>query len=332
MGIRLVDATKFPVIFLLTASIAIAAQRGFLEDRGRGWFWYERVQTPPEPEEVEGRVERAQPQAVQTQPQAVQAPRTFSVEWFKQHYERLLVEAIDNPTPENVDTYRVATRVMLDKASNVAQVFRERLALDQDLDEFARYPAGTALRQHGEFLRSANVDAVMKYLSDKVGLWVFLDEECHYCEIQAGIAKELASKHGFYVSYIVKQGRPFGVLTEKDEVLPDLGHAQMLNLMMTPAVVMVDPANNKFVVLSQGMLARDQLEERILLAAKNEGIIDNYQYASVNPNVAGLLTPAQISGLGDLGSKNFASEVRKALRENIDYLNATRKKLASLSG
>jgi len=69
-----------------------------------------------------------------------------------------------------------------------------------------------------------------------------------------------------------------------------------------------------------------------LLAAKNEGIIDNYQYASVNPNVAGLLTPDQINGLGDLDGKNFASRVREALRENMDYLNATRKKLASLSG
>ena len=308
----------------------------FLSERARGWFWYEQI---PVPQEEEKEPEKEEPPKVIIAPQedskkeakSEERVPTFSVEWFRENYLKLFEEAIDNPTKENVDKYRIATRVMLDKASNIAEVFRERVALDPDLDESVLYPISTALRSHQQYLQSANSEEVIAYLRDKIGIWVFLDENCEYCAIQGGSVKEWLKKNKIEHAFIVKQGRPFGALTQEDNILPDIGQSETLGIKITPAIVMVDPSSEKFIVLSQGLISTDVLQERLLLAAKDQGIIDRYQYAAVSQNSFGLLSPEQIKDMADIDSNDFSKQVRQALRANLDTVQAHRMKLGTLS-
>lgn len=320
---RVATAAVTAIVFA-SFTMPLIASDSFLRDKSRGWFWRETQPVEPVPEE-----KKPEP-VVQIQSEAKPAeapaePPTFSVSWFEKNYMKVFEQAVDNPTPETMDRWRMVTRVMLDKASNATQVFRERAALDVELDEQNRYPIANVMRSQATANIMRNVDANLNFLSEKVALWVFLDEECNFCGIQYSVVKELAAKTKMDVTYIVKQGKPIFGMNESDEVLPDLGHSERLGLKLTPAVVMVVPPE-KFVVLTQGMLSADMLSERILLAAKNEGILDGHRYAETNPNVAGLISSDQIRSFAnlDMKSPNFDTRIRDVLRKNIEQLNAAR--------
>lgn len=315
---------------LMTGAVALPliASEAFYKDKSRGWFWKEKQplpSEPPPPPLVELPIGGVAPtKEASADPKE---PPTFSVKWFQQNYMSIFESAVDNPTPANMDKFRVVTRVMMDKASNATQLFRERAALDTDLDEQNRYPIASVMRSQMGTNINENTDTNLRYLSDKAFFWVFLDEECNFCGIQYSIINDLVKKTGLQVSYIVKQGKPIFGMNENDDVLPDVGHSENLNLKLTPSIVMVVPPQ-KFVVLTQGMLSADLLSERILLAAKSEGLLDNFRYAQTNPNVAGLLNPNQIKAMGNLDIKgaDFDTRVREALRENVEQINAVRKK------
>ena len=319
-----VTSAALTAILFASFTMPLIASESFLRDKSRGWFWREMQELPPEPPVEEPKPEPPQV-VIQGKPAEPEGPPTFSVSWFEKNYMKVFEEAVDNPTPESMDRWRMVTRVMLDKASNATQVFRERAALDVELDEQNRYPIANVMRNQMTANLMRNVDSNLNFLSDKVALWVFLDEECNFCGIQYSVVKEMAAKTGLSVSYIVKQGRPIFGMGDGEEVLPDLGHSERMGLKLTPAVVMVVPPE-KFVVLSQGMLSADMLGERILLAAKNEGILDGYRYAETNPNVAGLMTSDQIRSFAnlDVKSPNFDTRIRDVLRKNIEQLNAAR--------
>ena len=308
-----------PAAMLVTASFVSAADQPFLTDKARGWFWYEKQPDPPPPKEKEQKPPppvAAVPAKAASSPAAAPqpGPSTFSVKWFQQNYSKVMEDAIDDPTDAKMDKYRYVTRVMVDKATNFSHKFQERAVLDAALDETNRFPISSAMRS--DFYRQINQNKAhyMRQLSDRAGLWVFLDAECSFCERQYPIVKRMAKEHGLYVIFITKQGGPIFDMRSDDEVLPDAGHSKVMQVSVYPATVLVAPPD-KHVVVSQGMLSEDLIVDRVLLAAKHIGLLDEGQYAEVNPNYSGLLSPQQISKLGmvDFSDPFFTRKIRDAV-------------------
>lgn len=271
----------------------------FIEEKEQGWFWYKSEPEPKEPEEVKKPIKKpeikAEPQSIIVAPEKTteKPPEVFSVDWFKTEYEKKLNAAIDNPTPENVREYRYATRVMLDKASNFTHEFQRQSLLDPLLDESNRYPFANASR--GSFKRFTDQQrkSVIRSLKDKAGLWVFMDESCHFCQLQYPIIKRTAQDNGLLVQFITKDGLHPKWMDKKEEVLKDSGQSKYLKINVRPATALVIPPK-KVVVLTQGMLSSDLMEERFLAAMGNEGLLDKKMRDLVYPNEKGLLTPQDI--------------------------------------
>ncbi|MFX4226466.1 MAG: conjugal transfer protein TraF [Porticoccaceae bacterium] len=86
-----------------------------------GWHFYD----DPEPEPEIELVEPQQPTGpkVETSDEKPElggasssGPAPMSAEWLKENMPRLLNQALDNPTRENLEAYYGAQRVMMDKA------------------------------------------------------------------------------------------------------------------------------------------------------------------------------------------------------------------------
>ncbi|WP_336107927.1 conjugal transfer protein TraF, partial [Thalassospira sp. CH_XMU1420-2] len=99
-----------------------------------GWHFYDDPEPVPEKEELEpqpsqvlGTPEREAPPAASNSEGS--GPSPMSAEWLKANMPRLLNQALDNPTRENVEAYYGAQRVMMDKAErvHVRQVISETL-------------------------------------------------------------------------------------------------------------------------------------------------------------------------------------------------------------
>jgi conjugal transfer pilus assembly protein TraF len=231
----------------------------FLDRKGEGWFWY---QDPKEVEKKDPQPASAPVAAAPAKPAEKPGPQPFSVEWLRKEMPKLLDEAIDDPTKENVEAYLYAQHAAMDKSQRYAEMTQQVVATDPYLDENNRVPLdslGKAVFRRGF---SADNDAAMKYISQIGGLWLFMDSKCSYCQPQADTVQHIAKKYGIAAKFISMDGKG---LPNVPDFVRDNGTAHMLNLKLTPTTVLVVPPNNYYIV-SQGMMAQDQLEDRIITA------------------------------------------------------------------
>lgn len=310
---RAPSALLAALFLALTAAQAFAVDP-FINDKAEGWFWYEREPVPPEPEKEQLPppvvvVPRAQPEKPRVQP--------LSVEWFQNEYLKVMSAAIDKPTEDNVRRYRYATRVMLDKASNFAHVFERESLLDTFLDESVRMPFTSYARSSTERLTEAQRREATDAIAKKAGLWIFMDDSCPFCQIQYPVVARVVKARGFTATYITPDGKRPAWMDPAADVRKDTGQSEHLSLSVLPAIALVIPPD-RINVITQGMLAADQLEERILFAADYEGLLTGTQVAGAFPERKGLLTPDDINALGagiegDLGD-DFMRDVRARLK------------------
>ena len=287
------------IILFLIFAIPAFAFNDFYEDKAQGWFWYE--QEPEEPEEPEIPPPPLPAPAPVPEPSKEPEPKKIkplSVEWFEKEYLNLLGTAIDDPSPENVKKYRYATRVMLDKASNFTHAFQRESLLDPMLDESNRMPFASAAR--GSFMRLTIQEQTKatKAIGQKAGLWVFLDESCAFCALQYPIISRMVKDRKFEAIYITPDGQRPSWMAATDDVRKDDGQSKYLRIGVRPAVAFVAPPEN-ITVLTQGMLSQDLLEERILFAGDQAGMLTAEISGKAFPERKGLLTTQDIQDIGE---------------------------------
>jgi len=256
------------------------AQESWITDHERGWFWYE-----PIPEELpEDLVEPPPaplppPQALAPQPPQPQGPPPLSAEWIRENLEKYQRAAIDDPTPENVAAFLYIQRVMLDKSQRFSEKVKHMVQMDPYLDQGTRRP----IASYGGAQFSRDVMAarqrLLAQIARQAGVFFFFQSGCGHCDIQAPVLKSLQQRYGFIVFPISMDGQP---LKNNDfpEYALDRGQARQLQVIQTPAMFLGQPRTRNIIPLGQSTLSRDQLEDRILTAARDAGWITPAEYES----------------------------------------------------
>ena len=266
---------------------AIAQEEGgtgrFFDRKSEGWYWYIDPKDQPPEEKAPAVVPsdkpaHAKPVAAKKEP--------FSVEWLRENMPKLLDAAVNNPTKENVEAYFYAQRVAMDKSQRYAEQARQVVANDPFLDENNRVPIASYTKPF--FLRETQEakDVALKHIASVGGLWVFFDSKCKFCQPQANSVAELSKKYGILTNFISMDGKGLPNIAQFSR---DKGHAKQLKLKITPTTVLVVPPNN-FYIVSQGMMAQDQLADRILLAAESNSLLPKDISTRLNAYDRGVLT------------------------------------------
>lgn len=264
------------------------------QHKDEGWWWYKdpppepelEPELPPEPEPTV-KVEKAQKEEAKEE----KGPDVFSAMWLKENMPKMLFEAIDNPTKENIERYEYAKRIMLDKSQTYAERTRDVVINDPFLDENNRVPLATFAKTALFNSQTKELDKALKYLSEKVGIWMFFDSTCEYCYTQVGSIQKLEQEYGFNTMYISVDGEGMPMLKEW---YVDEGQAKSLGLTITPTTVVVVPPNQIFII-SQGAMAYDQLQERILLSANSNNLLPPEFQKGLHVFNKGLLTEEELS-------------------------------------
>ena len=273
--------------FVACAVPAVAQEEGgngrFFDRKSEGWYWYLDPKDQPPEEKAPAVVPSGKPAHAKPAP-AKKEP--FSVEWLRENMPKLLDTAVNNPTKENVEAYFYAQRVAMDKSQRYAEQARQVVANDPVLDENNRVPIAAYTKPF--FLRETQEakDIALKHVASVGGLWVFFDSKCKFCQPQANSVAELSKKYGILTNFISMDGKG---LPNIPQFSRDKGHAKQLKLKITPTTVLVVPPNN-FYVVSQGMMAQDQLADRILLAAESNSLLPKDISKKLNAYDRGILT------------------------------------------
>lgn len=309
------------IVFTLQWNAAGLAEENWYEEHEKGWFWYELIpeiqkEEPKEPPKPEAPMQVSTPSV-----QEPQAPPPLSADWIRENLEKYEKIAIDNPTPDNVRAFLYLQRVMLDKSQRFSDQVKHVVQMDALLDQGTRRPSA----EYGGAQYSKEVLAtrrrLMAEIAKKAGIFFFFQGGCGQCEIQAPVLKRMKDRDDFVIFPISVNGMPL-----KSNMFPDYaidkGQARSLKVFQTPAMFLGKPDTREILPLAQNTLSRDQLEDRILVAARDAGWISQDEFNSTRALKAELaldLNPYSMPK--DLKEEELIDFVKNLYRQRADGMS-----------
>ena len=315
---------------IIAASLAVtaltapvAAQTNSLskgQDPAQGWHFYDDPEPLPEVEEdlakptpttpISKPADTASESVVITSP----GPEPMSAEWLKANMPKLLNKALDEPTPENLEAYFGAQRVMMDKAERFTLEAEKTVIGNPMLDESIRRPLSTfgvhAIDQQAGITKKE----VLASIAQEAGILSFFASYCPYCKAQSPVLKLFAETFGFSILPVSTDGGPDPAASFVDYKM-NVDQAQQLNISTTPTILLYVPGKGTEVV-SIGLTSRVELEDRTILAAQKIGLISDYTAGTTKP-VNPLGSPVdfkELRGVSIEDTTRIAEVLRQKLR------------------
>ncbi|MBE1299705.1 MAG: hypothetical protein GJ680_07345 [Alteromonadaceae bacterium] len=255
------------------------SKKSFFEDRERGWFWYEdpveEERKKPKPIVPVIPPTQAQPEQTPKEPETI----SINVQWLRDNIQRIQDQAVNNPTDENLAQAAYAQRLMLDYSTRFSTKMMNYMSRDPLLDESVRRP--TTAMNIKAFATEAidKADGVLASLAEKAHIWFFYRSDCGFCHKQIPTLKALQDNEGFTILAISMDGKPIPGI-ETFEVVNDVNTRlyQRMGVDRTPSLFLVGNKREFMYPVSVGLKAYPQFKERLLLAAKETGMISDSEY------------------------------------------------------
>ena len=183
--------------------------------------------------------------------------------------EESRARAILDPSAENVTAYLRLQQETLQRAASFSDAFRRTVWASPDLDYTLKRPVGALAKQVWSDERRAERDAVLARLGERYGLIYLGHARCPGCRVFGPLLRAFALRHGLDVLAVSMTGEP---LEGWPEAVPDQGRAERLGLKapVFPALVLYDTRTKRALPVSFGVVAEDQLAERIFALTARE--------------------------------------------------------------
>ena len=269
-----------------------------------GWHWYqdptpateEKAATPEMPPEPVEKPEKQEAQArivplmtppvspaPQTAAEAPKPPVAFSQAWLKKMIPVYLDNAVDNPTPENVEAFYVLQRLAMDKAEKFARVAETVRVGNRLIDETFRRPVSNYGLQEIDRAAEERTEKLLRKTAGFAGVFFFFKSGCPYCERQAPLIKALEAK-GFGVMAVSLDGGALRT-AQFEKTVRNAGQAERLNVQATPALFLANPKTNTIALLGEGLLSLPEIERRILLVSARNHWISEAELAQTRHHI-----------------------------------------------
>ena len=241
----------------LGASAAGGEWRSWCADEGAGaslgWHFYCDRQEEPEP---------AAP-VLPPPPAAEPAkPATERILEMRRALEEARAEAILDPTPANVTAYLRLQQETLQRAAAFSDAFRRTVWATPELDYTLKRPVGALAKQVWSDGRREARDAALAGLSERYGLIYLGHAGCAGCKVFGPLLRAFAQRHNLDVLAVSLTGE---ALEGWPEAVADNGRAARLGLgnAPVPALVLFDTATKQVLPVGFGIMAEDEMAERI---------------------------------------------------------------------
>ena len=243
---------------VLGAPAAAAEWRSWCgdEDSGAslGWHFYcDRREEPPKAEPAPG------PAPPSTGHDGSATARILEL---RQALEEARAAAILDPTPAKVTAYLRLQQETLQRAAAFSDAFRRTVWATPELDYTLRRPVGALAKQVWSDERREARDAALARLGERYGLIYLGHAGCAGCRVFGPLLRAFAKRHGLDVLAVSLTGE---ALEGWPEAVADNGRAARLGLgnAPVPALVLFDTATKRVLPVGFGVMAEDQMAERI---------------------------------------------------------------------
>ena len=183
--------------------------------------------------------------------------------------EEARAEAILDPAPEKVAAYLELQRAALQRAATFSDAFRRTVWATPALDYTLRRPVGALAKRLWSDERRDQIANTLATLGERYGLIYLGHPDCGGCRVFGPLLRAFSLRHGIDVLAVSMTGGP---LDGWPRAVPDNGRAARLGLSGSPlpAVVLFDTKTKRALPVGFGVLAEDQLAERIFVLTRLE--------------------------------------------------------------
>ncbi len=218
-----------------------------------GWHFYcdreqdeQEVQPAPTPPPLPGDAQSA----------------TERIEAMRRALEEARAEAILDPTPAKVTAYLRLQQETLQRAAAFSDAFRRTVWATPEVDYTLKRPVGALAKQVWSDGRRQARDAALARLGDRYGLIYLGHAGCAACKVFGPLLRAFAMRHGLDVLAVSLSGE---ALEGWPEAVPDRGRAARLGLgdAPVPALVLFDSETKRVLPVGFGVMAEDEMAERI---------------------------------------------------------------------
>ena len=188
---------------------------------------------------------------------------------MRERLEEARAAAILDPAPAKVAAYLRLQRETLAKAAAFSDAFRRTVWATPTLDYTLTRPVGALAKRVWGQARREERDAVLANLGSRYGLIYLGHTDCLGCRVFGPLLRAFALRHRLDVLAVSMSGGP---LEGWPQAVPNNGRAARLGLggAPLPAVALFDTATKQVLPVGFGVLAEDQLAERIFVLTARE--------------------------------------------------------------
>lgn len=205
-------------------------------------------------------------------------PMPGSAAWIRDNIEIYKERALDNPDDlDAVRAYALLDRMMNERSLRFADSFRTV----QHTDPWLQLDYGSAgTRPNARLLRTREERREMRDIwadaSDRVGLIIFVKNECIYCDVFVGTLDRAAQNRGLNVLAVNVNGDPveypFFEEFYSQEMIDEFG------VTTVPSVYLYDRETGEHRLVSVGAYAETEFKRRLTIHAYDMGALSTEQF------------------------------------------------------
>lgn len=244
-----------------------------------GWFWYKRhaEEIPEDEKRTSGEMN----------PDTAGVPERLSVKWLKEHSEEYLARAIDNPTPDNVRTYYLMQKVMMDKSEKFAQI-AAKIGVEPSINETLLMPtASYAAKALEKDLSDRKRMIIERLAGGKLGIFFFYRSDCRYSALMGKMLRQFILSRGITVKAIAADGKYLPDSGFRDFVA-DRGQAAIWGITSVPALVAFDAESGRTLPFAFGLMNANELDDALLSAAESLNLLTGDELRLLHPEQTGV--------------------------------------------
>ncbi|ENK3133419.1 thioredoxin family protein [Escherichia coli] len=241
----------------------------------KGFFWYDDPARKTE-EEI---METTPP--LSSSPQSVKEEKIeLNSKWLKDNMPRLLTQAMDNPTPENLSRFYTAQRLMLDIGTRFSDKSKDYFLKNPMMSEKRRQPVEKVALDAHRTVVEKNQQTVMKDIFTKSGLFFFFQSTCQFCHEESQTLQFMQNYYSVEILPVSMDGRPLQNGLFQDFSVPNAQIIDQFKIREVPTIFLVSKDGSSAQRISEGMITVEELKNTIIWAAKGMNLIDDASFQS----------------------------------------------------
>lgn len=281
--LMLMPSKIFVMMSLFITGVHANTEQPFIKDTPfvsgqafkKGFFWYDDPSKKNEEENLE-----TSPPVASPPPPVQQEKIDLDSKWLKENMPRLLTQAMDNPTPENLSRFYTAQRLMLDISTRFSDKSKDYFLKNPMMSEKRRQPVEKVALDAHRTVVEKNQQTVMKDIFTKSGLFFFFQSTCQFCHEESQILQFMQNYYSVDILPVSMDGRPLQNGLFQDFSTPNAQIIEKFKIREVPTIFLVSKDGSSAQRISEGMISADELKNTIILAAKGLNLIDDVAFQS----------------------------------------------------